>query len=176
MSAFIRKFARLEVPPLLTSGFDIHPFMMDMFAKAQWDDARNFNETPVKPTRGPYMHMTTGCESKYWKELENVNHSLRHFMKPFKVDAFGTKNIKDTSKMLMVRSWFRETSAGLDVTFFMERIGETEIMPGGYMPTSTDWNIMGQVDGWIQTSALDKDSYDRMRVVSFKPATAAELV
>jgi hypothetical protein len=187
MTALIRKFARLELPPS-TSSYNVHPFMMESFANAQWNDVRNctYSKAPVVPVNhGPYIHMTSGDEYKYWKELAEANYTLQHFMKPFKVNAFGTKNIKDASKTLMVRSWFRETPAGLNVAFFMERIDETDTIPGGYpelvnnhtyMPTSTDWNIMGQVAGWIQTSAPDKGLYDHMHMVSFKPATTAELV
>jgi hypothetical protein len=179
MTALIRKFARLEVP---SSSYNIHPYIMKLFANAQWNDVRNCknNKAPVVPVNyGPYIHMESGDKYVYWRKLEEAHYTFQHCMKPFIMNAFGTKNIKDASKILMVRSWFRETPTGLNVAFFMERIDETDtelVNNHTYMPTSSDWNIMGQVDGWIQTSAPDKGLYDHMHMVSFKPATTAELV
>jgi hypothetical protein len=166
MTALIRKFARIEIPPLV-SNYNVHPFTLEPFE-------------PV--VRGPHVRVISGDEYGYWMELAAASYALQHFMKPFKIDAFGTKNIMDMTKSLVTRTWYRKTTAGFDVVFFMERIDKKDtrypnlVCNHKRMPTftSSDWNIMGQVDGWIQTSTPDRGLYDH--VINIRPATAAELV
>jgi len=115
VSSFIkpRVFRRLEVA---YNSSRPHDFFLDKLAYSQWNNNRPF-------ITGPFMIAETANDTyDYWRIAGEIEHSLKYFMKPYKIGIFGN-NVKDiTQSNLLVRVYLQGEENSNNVLVLMERI------------------------------------------------------
>ena len=109
----LRTFKRLEFAP---TGTQSHPYFLPRLADRQLANKGSF-------TTGPMMYAHSAKdEYDYWETLQAIDHSMRYFMRPYRIVAFGC-NEKDISKnYLLTRIWLQHENEHNSVIATVERV------------------------------------------------------
>jgi hypothetical protein len=108
-----RVFKRLDIA---YNSHKLNEFFLEQLAHAQWK-----NKAPF--IHGPFMEVKENKEEYgYWDLANNIEHSLRYYMKPHRIIVFGN-DINNTLKpYILTRCWLNATHHENRALVFMERI------------------------------------------------------
>lgn len=105
-----------------------------------------YNQWSIKPpfSVGPKMCAYAAPEEySYWSIAENINNTLRFFMKPHKIAIFG-HDVKNLSKsQLLVRGWFQCTHESNNLLLIMERYEHKTDSKYWVGINNSSWRIQG---------------------------------
>lgn len=105
-----RTFKRLDVAMSWPLG-KVNPFFLEGFAGVQWNCSQRY-EHPYN--RRPFIQaVKLDDDSKYWSVVQNIDHTLMHFMRPVNLHVFGCGHdrVSADTPYLLTRAWIRQRKA-----------------------------------------------------------------
>ena len=115
----VRLFKRLE----FTQGLRPHPFFLERMAYLQMQNNGDFTSGPMI-TAEPAPQ-----EYSYWTTLDEIEHGMRYFMRPYELVAFGHNEADTTKSHLLTRAWMHHINGANRVTVTVERINQVDLYP-----------------------------------------------
>jgi hypothetical protein len=111
-----RIFKKLEIARLGFGEFSYNKHVLDQFAYYQWNNSSPF-------VSGPFMFTEKAPEEyTYWGIAQDIEQSMKYFMKPYNIHVFG-ENEKDVKQGdLLIRGWLNSTKDINNALVLMERV------------------------------------------------------
>ena len=105
-----RIYKRLDIA---YNGHKIHEFLLERMAYPQWHNNQPF-------ISGPNICVELNRLYNYWNVANQIEYSLRYFMKPHTIHVFGSDVDNLDNPSLLVRTWLNAKEDSNNVLVTME--------------------------------------------------------